>query len=197
MVQQMNVASAEYPDGVDEFVKSGFTPFPAQLVKPALVQESPFQMECRLHQVVELGRGPGSGLMLIGEVLAFHAQEDCFQEGILHPEKLDLVGRNGGIFYTRASGDALFQVGKPVGRPIGYDALPEFLKRSQFLTGNDLGRLANCTEVLVHACSERRIDDPANMMELEVAIQAALKGEDLVEAWRLVNVCFMGTVPQS
>ncbi|MBK8794784.1 MAG: flavin reductase family protein [Holophaga sp.] len=188
MVQQMNVASAEYPDGVDEFVKSGFTPLPAQIVKPALVQESPFQMECRLHQAVELGSGPGSGLMLIGEVLAFHAQEDCFREGILHPEKLDLVGRNGGAFYTRASGDALFQVGKPVGRPIGYDALPEVLRQSRILTGNDLGRLANSMEMPDLDAIKPQATDRSDPDELERAIHDALQREDMAEAWRLVGL---------
>ena len=186
MVQQMNVASAEYPDGVDEFVKSGFTPLPAQFVKPALVAESPFQMECKLHQMVELGTGPGSGLMLIGEVVAFHAREDCFQEGILHPDRLDLVGRNGGAFYTRASGPSLFQIAKPVGRPIGYDALPEVLRQSRILTGNDLGRLANSAELPAQMSAERRPGDATTSNELEQAIQTALQREDLTEAWRLV-----------
>jgi flavin reductase (DIM6/NTAB) family NADH-FMN oxidoreductase RutF len=186
MVQQMNVASAEYPDGVDEFVKSGFTPLPARFVKPALVAESPFQMECRLHQVVELGSGPGSGLMLIGEVLAFHAREDCFQGGILHPDRLDLVGRNGGAFYTRASGAALFQIAKPAGRPIGYDALPNALKASVILTANDLGRLANSVELPDLGAADAKPSDPSEVEDLERAIHAALGREDLPEAWRLV-----------
>ncbi len=117
MLHQMNVASAEWPDGVDEFPKCGLTPLPALLIGPALVKESPFQMECRLKQVVELGTGPGSGLLLLGEVLAFHVREACLVDGILHPDALDLVGRNGGAFYTRASGQAVFQVPKPSGNP--------------------------------------------------------------------------------
>lgn len=188
MVQQMNVASAEYPDGVDEFLKSGLTPLPARCVQPALVAESPFQMECRLHQVVELGNGPGSGLMLIGQVLAFHAQEACFEEGILHPERLDLVGRNGGAFYTRAHGEALFQIAKPAGRPIGFDALPAVLMQSRILTGNDLGRLANSAERPDLTRMERRAADPVDPDELEQAIHHAVERDDLPEAWRLVGL---------
>lgn len=186
MVQQMNVASAEYADGVDEFLKSGFTPEPARLVKAALVKESPFQMECRLHQVVELGSGPGSGLMIIGEVVCFHAREDCFEKGILHPDKLDLVGRNGGAFYTRASGQALFEIAKPVGRPIGWDQLPEVLKASHVLSANDLGRLANSAQLPDLDSTERRPGDPSGPTQLEEAIHRALLREDLPEAWRLV-----------
>jgi flavin reductase (DIM6/NTAB) family NADH-FMN oxidoreductase RutF len=188
MVQQMNIASAEYPDGVDEFVKAGFTPMKAQRVKPDLVAESPFQMECRLHQVVELGAGPGSGLLLVGEVLAFHAREDCFNGASLDPDRLDLVGRNGGSWYTRASGAALFELPKPVGHPIGYDALPEALRSSAILTGNDLGRLANSAALPDLGGAERRPGDPTDGPGLERAIQAALLNEDLPEAWRLVKV---------
>ena len=188
MVQQMNVASAEYPEGVDEFQKSGLTPGPAARVKPALVLESPFQMECRLHQVVELGQGPGSGLMLIGEVVAFHAREGAFVEGILHPDRLDLVGRLGGAFYARTSGESLFQVAKPVGRPIGWGALPEALRASRILTGNDLGRLANSAELPDLGAAEPRPGDPEGVEALERAIQAALRNEDLTEAWRLAGL---------
>ena len=186
MVQQMNIASAEYPDGVDEFGKSGLTPLPARLVKPALVAESPFQMECRLHRIVELGTGPGSGLMLIGEVLAFHAREDCFQDGLLDPDRLDLVGRNGGAWYTRASGAALFALAKPGGLPVGWDGLPDVLKRSAILSGNDLGKLAHSRDVPDLATVERRAGDPTTPEVLERAISAALADEDLAEAWRLV-----------
>jgi flavin reductase (DIM6/NTAB) family NADH-FMN oxidoreductase RutF len=188
MVQQMNVASAEYPDGVDEFPKSGLTPVPARRVAPALVAESPFQMECRLHQELPLGKGPGSGLMLVGEVLAFHVREDCLRDGVLDPSRLDLVGRNGGAFYTRASGAALFQIAKPVGQPIGYDALPEPLKASRILTGNDLGRLANSLAMPDLRQPQRLSQDPAGMEELEQAIQDALRSERLDEAWRLVGL---------
>ncbi len=188
MVQQMNVSSAEYGEGVDEFLKSGLTPLPATQVAPALVAQSPFQMECRLHQVVELGAGPGSGLMLIGEVLVFHAREEAFQEGTLHPDRLDLVGRNGGAYYTRASGPALFQVAKPLGRPIGYDALPEVLKASSILRGNDLGRLANSPALPDLETVRRHPDDPTEVAELERALRVALQREELDEAWRLAGL---------
>jgi flavin reductase (DIM6/NTAB) family NADH-FMN oxidoreductase RutF len=188
MVQQMNVASAEWPDGVDEFPKSGLTPVPALLVEPALVGESPFQMECHLQQVVELGTGPGSGLMLIGEVLAFHVREDCFVNGVLHPDPLDLVGRNGGAFYTRASGVAVFEVPKPAAQPIGYDALPDVLKHSRILTGNDLGLLANSPNLLDLSTMPRKPGDPTAAAGLEHTIRKALAAGDLDEAWRLVGL---------
>jgi hypothetical protein len=188
MLHPMNVASAEWPDDVDEFPKCGLTPVPALFVESALVGESPFQMECRLKQVVELGTGPGSGLMLIGEVLAFHVREDCFVEGVLHPDALDLVGRNGGAFYTRASGPAVFRVPKPQGRPLGYDALPEALKQSRILTGNDLGLLANSPGLPDLSAMTRNPGDPVGAAGLDHVIRRALAAGDLDEAWRLVGL---------
>jgi hypothetical protein len=173
---------------VDEFPKCGLTPLPARLVQPALVGESPFQLECRLQQVVELGQGPGSGLMLIGEVLAFHVREDCFVDGVLHPNALDLVGRNGGAFYTRASGAAVFAVPKPAGQPLGYDALPEVLKRSRVLTGNDLGLLANSPDLPNLSAALRRPGDPIGAAGLEHVLRRALAAGDMAEAWRLVGL---------
>ena len=191
MVQQMNVASAEYGAGVDEFIKSGFTPLPARFIEPTLVEESPFQMECKLHQIVELGSGPGSGLMLIGEVLCFHTKEEVLTEGLPDPRKLDHVGRAGGAYYARAFGDALFQVAKPAGQPIGWDALPEPLKQSHLLTANDLGRLANSAALPDLDTAGRRAGDPAAPESIEEAIHLALQREDLDEAWRLVGLRLM------
>jgi hypothetical protein len=188
MLHQMNVASAEWPDGVDEFPKCGLTPVPAQFIGPALVGESPFQMECRLKQVVELGTGPGSGLLLLGEVLAFHVREACFVDGILHPDALDLVGRNGGAFYSRASGKAVFQVPKPSGKPLGFDALPEVLKRSHILTGNDLGLLANGPGLPDLPAIIRKPGDPVAPADLDHAIHRTLGLGDVDEAWRLVGL---------
>jgi flavin reductase (DIM6/NTAB) family NADH-FMN oxidoreductase RutF len=188
MVQQMNIASAEYPEGVDEFVKAGFTPLPALRVKPDLVAESPFQMECRLRQVVELATGPGAGSLLVGEVLAFHAREDCFEGEALDPGRMDLVGRNGASWYTRASGAALFELDKPKGRPIGWDALPEPLRSSRILTGNDLGLLAHSAGPPDLERAERRDGDPEDAPGLERAIQRALAAGDSAEAWRLAGL---------
>jgi flavin reductase (DIM6/NTAB) family NADH-FMN oxidoreductase RutF len=188
MVQQMNVASAEYGDGVDEFQKSGFTPLPARFVKAALVAESPVQMECRLKEILELGSGPGSGLMVIGEVLCFHVKDELLKGDLPDPAKLDHVGRNGGAYYTRASGDALFEVAKPAGQPIGWEGVPDVLKASHILSANDLGRLANTAVLPDLEAVEARPGDPATAEGLEEAIHLALRREDLAEAWRLAGL---------
>lgn len=145
MVQQVSLASTEYESDVDEFVKSGLTPVPSDIVKPPRVKESPFQMECRLSQMVHLGDGPGSGNLAICEVLKFHVDDSIMENGIIHPQRIDLVARMSANFYSRAHGEAIFEVAKPIGRQgIGVDRLPDFIRTSDILTGNNLGQLGNC-----------------------------------------------------
>jgi flavin reductase (DIM6/NTAB) family NADH-FMN oxidoreductase RutF len=142
MVEQVNLASTEYPPDVDEFAKSGLTPVPSDIVKPARVAQSPFQMECQMIQMVHLGDGPSSGNLAICEVLKFHIAERLFENGIINPQKIDLVARMGGDFYCRAHGDAIFVVEKPGEKiGVGYDRIPAYIKESKILSANNLGQL--------------------------------------------------------
>ena len=148
MVQQVSLASTEYPPEVDEFVKSGLTPVPSDMVRPPRVAESPFQMECILKQLLPLGDGPAAGNLAICEVVKFHIAEDIVKDGIIVPDRIDLVGRNSADYYTRTAGSAVFAVAKPIGRQgIGFDHLPERVKASCRLTANNLGQLANSESI--------------------------------------------------
>ncbi len=142
MVEQVSLASGDYAAGVDEFVKSGFTKLPSQKIRPFGVAESPMVMECKLLQHVPLGDGPASGNLLIGEVVMFHIKESAFEGQYLNAERLDLVGRMGGPLYCRASGPAVFTLAKPTKPGIGFDQLPERVRTSRVLTGNELAKLA-------------------------------------------------------
>lgn len=149
MVHQMSLASSPYAKGVDEFVKTGFTPVDSDLVKPARVKESPVQLECEVQQVVELGQNGGAGNLVICKVLKMHIDENVLNEhGQIDQTKIDLVARMGGDWYCRAQGDALFELVKPLTNcGIGVDALPEHIRLSHVLSGNDLGRLGNVEEI--------------------------------------------------
>jgi len=142
MVQQINLASADYPRGVDEFAKAGFTKLPSEVVAPPGVAESPFVMECRLLQYVDTGGNPGSGNLMIAEVLRFHVRESAFEGERIDPRRLDLVARMGYNWYCRANDDALFELPKPAHTGIGMDALPAHIRMNSVLTGNDLAILA-------------------------------------------------------
>ncbi|MEZ4795288.1 MAG: flavin reductase family protein [Flavobacteriaceae bacterium] len=144
MVQQMSLASTEYPKGVNEFVKAGFTEVASEMVKPPRVAEAPVQMECRVREVMSLGEHGGAGNLVIVEVVKLHIDENILdEEGVIDPLKIDTVARMGGNWYSRAKA-GLFEVPKPLRTlGIGVDALPEEIRLSNVLTGNDLGQLAN------------------------------------------------------
>jgi flavin reductase (DIM6/NTAB) family NADH-FMN oxidoreductase RutF len=115
MVQQMSLASSPFPKGVDEFVKTGFTPIESELVKPARVKESPVQLECVVENIIELGQEGGAGNLIICKVVKMHIQENALNEhGQIDQTKIDLVARMGGDWYCRANGEALFELVKLV-----------------------------------------------------------------------------------
>lgn len=149
MVHQASLASTEYPKGVNEFTKAGFTALKSDLVKPFRVKESPVQMECKVLQVIELGHEGGAGNLVICEVLRMHINESILNaEGKIDPDKIDLVARMGSDYYCRASGDSVFEVEKPnmkIG--IGVDAISEKIRSSKILTGNNLGQLGNVQQL--------------------------------------------------
>lgn len=143
MVMQASLASTEYPAGVNEFVKAGFTPVASEKVKPFRVKESPVQFECVVKQVIGTGDGPAAGNLVLCEIVLIHIDERVLDaNGRIDQRKIDTVGRMGGDFYVRAHGDALFQQRQPAKEiGIGVDALPADVRNSPVLTGNDLGRL--------------------------------------------------------
>ncbi len=145
MVHQMSLSSTEYPKGVNEFVKAGFTPIESLKVRPFRVKESPLQFECNVREVIETGGQAGSANLVVCEIVFIHLDETVLDKnGMINPDKLDLVGRLGGDFYVRTSGDAKFEIPKPLTTlGIGVDSLPESARLSTVLTGNDLGRLGN------------------------------------------------------
>ncbi len=145
MVRQSSLASSEYPKGVNEFIKAGFTPIKSHLIKPYRVKESPVQMECKVLEVKETGNLGGAANLIICEILLMHIDDAVLTPDFkIDPNKIDLVSRMGGNLYCRASGSALFEVAKPSSIPgIGIDGLPESIRNSHILTGNNLGQLGN------------------------------------------------------
>jgi flavin reductase (DIM6/NTAB) family NADH-FMN oxidoreductase RutF len=149
MVQQVSLASCEYPKGVDEFMKSGFTPEPATLVKPPMVKESKVKIECSVIEVKPLGHQGGAGNLVICEALRMHLDDGILDEHkMIDQRRLQHVARLGGNWYCKIDEHSLFEVEKPnTELGIGVDALPEPIRNSRILSGNDLGQLANVQEL--------------------------------------------------
>lgn len=149
MVEQMSLSSTAYDKGVNEFEKAGFTELDSELVKAPRVKEAPVQMECKVMQIIETGDGGGAGNLVICEVVKLHINENVLDEnGKIDSVKMDLVARMGGSWYCHATPEAMFEIPKPLQtKGIGVDALPEAIRNSTVLSGNNLGRLGNMETV--------------------------------------------------
>ena len=202
LVEQMSLASTEYGKGVSEFDKAGLTPVPSLEVKPPRVKEAHIAFECRVNEVKPLGDQGGSGNLVICEVLVVHVNEEVMDDhGTIDPYKLDAVARLGGDWYSRASGDSLFKIPKPIRTlGIGIDQIPEEIRNSTILSGNNLGRLGNVEQLPVSSqieefgksemIQEMRVrfkNDPDSWIDhLHLAAKAELEEGDVEKAWLIL-----------
>lgn len=196
IVQQMSLTSTEYAEGINEFKKSGLTMLPSDLVKPFRVAESPVQFECKVTKVEALGKEGGAGNLIFSEVVKIHIHSSILDEnGGIDQHKIDQVARMGGNWYSRAKA-GLFEVPKPLSSlGIGVDNIPEHIRSSKVLTGNDLGMLGNIEKIP----SQTEIDEfKVNHIELtsilssgerkqiELKAQELLQKKDINSAWKIL-----------
>jgi flavin reductase (DIM6/NTAB) family NADH-FMN oxidoreductase RutF len=168
MVEQMNVAAAPWDQGVDEFEKAGFTPVESDLVKPFRVAESPSQIECKVLEIKEMGTGGGAGNLVICEVLRIHIKDDVLTEDQkIDQTKMNLVGRLGGSWYSRTDKSALFELAQPMKPTVGYNSLPNFVKESDELTANELGKLCGVLNTPEKDASVSETVDTCNWLKVK------------------------------
>ncbi|WP_456437544.1 flavin reductase family protein [Psychroserpens sp.] len=196
IVQQMSLSSTEYAKDINEFDKSGLTMLESDVVKPFRVAESPVQFECRVNEIIELGTEGGAGNLIICEVLKFHIDDSVMDDNqIIVQEKLDLVARAGGSYYNRAK-KGFFEIPKPLSTlGIGVDSMPNEIKNSMILTGNDLGMLGNIevlptkkeVEEFINNVSERypNIKEMSHRQKHKIARNYLSYG-DVNSAWKLL-----------
>ncbi len=185
IVQQMSLSSSPYAADVDEFVKSGLTPIPSETIKPFRVKESPVQFECKVNEVVELGQNGGAGNLVICEVLRIHINKAVLDsDGMIDQHKIDLVSRMGGNWYCRADKNSMFEIEKPITTiGIGVDQIPEDIRNSAILTGNDLGLLGSAEEL---PTTQEINDYNAPLGEKhQIAKELIAKGE-VMNAWKVL-----------
>jgi flavin reductase (DIM6/NTAB) family NADH-FMN oxidoreductase RutF len=196
IVHQMSLSSTEYPENVNEFEKSGLHMLESDIVKPYRVAESPVQFECKVNEVVSLGNEGGAGNLVICEVVKMHIDDEVLNaEGHIVQEKLDLVARAGGSYYSRAK-SGFFEIPKPLSTlGIGVDSFPDHVKNSMILTGNDLGMLGNVEKLptkdavqeFVNSVSERYPNiSTASHREKHKLAHNYLSFGDIESAWKIL-----------
>lgn len=196
IVQQMSLSSTEYPEGVNEFLKSGLTMLPSEVVKPFRVAESPVQFECKVNQIISLGTEGGAGNLIICEVVKLHIDESVLDEnGNIDQHKIDLVSRMGANWYSRAN-QGLFEIPKPLTTlGIGVDNIPDFIKESPIFSGNDLGMLGNVeslptTEEINIFVKEniqvKGVLSSADEEKVQLKAKEFLNKQDAFSAWKVL-----------
>jgi flavin reductase (DIM6/NTAB) family NADH-FMN oxidoreductase RutF len=101
LLEPMNLTSGEYGATINEFELAKLTPAASSVVHPPRVGESPVSFECKLYQILEFSPAPGGGNLVIGEIVAIHIADAHLRNGRIDRNSLDLLGRMGGIQYTR------------------------------------------------------------------------------------------------
>lgn len=196
IVQQMSLSSTEYAVGENEFEKAGLTMLKSDIVKPFRVGESPVQFECKVTKVEALGSEGGAGNLIFSEVVKIHVHESVLDEnGSIDQHKIDQVARMGGSWYSRAN-SGMFEVPKPLSSiGIGVAEIPEHIRLSTILTGNDLGMLGNVEqipsqeEVAAYVASQIEIQKMlgnGKREELELKAQEYLNNKEVLTAWKVL-----------
>jgi len=181
IVYQTSLASSEYEKNIDEFDKSGLGKYNSNIISTPGVLESPFIMECKLIDIIKLGNKPGSGNLILGEVVFFHINEDLFKDdGSIDAFKIDQVGRSGGGWYTKVK-ESLFKLSKPKGVGVGFDSIPyKFLNTS--LTGNQLAKLAAIEKIPKYI----NINIPLNFNDLVKDLSEYINKDEIETAWQYI-----------
>ncbi len=196
IVQQMSLSSTEYKKGENEFKKSGLTMIKSDIVKPYRVGESPVQFECKVNKVEPLGKEGGAGNLIFAEVLKIHIDETILdKDGNIDQHKIDQVARMGGNWYSRAN-LGMFEVPKPLSSlGIGVDRIPDSIRLSKVLTGNDLGMLGNIEKIPsaeeVKNFLDKNIDVRSVLSSDDIELihkkaQDYLEKKDIISAWKVL-----------
>lgn len=196
IVQQMSLSSTEYPEGVNEFLKAGLTMLSSEKIKPPRVAESPVQFECVVNEIIPLGSEGGAGNLIICEVVQIHLHESILKEDqTIDQQKLDLVSRMGGNWYSRAN-QGLFEIPKPLTTlGIGVDAIPDFIRNSKVFDGNDLGLLGNVESLpseeeiaifVTQNISVKGVLSAADELKIHHKAKEYLSRQDALSAWKVL-----------
>ena len=103
LAETMNLTSGDYDATINEFEVAKLASAPSKLVRPRRVAASPVSFECKLHQILDFNPGPEGGSLVIGEIVSVHIDDRHLKEGRIDRNSLDLIGRMGGMQYTRTT----------------------------------------------------------------------------------------------
>ena len=92
LIEQINLSGVEFPADRSEFAELGLTSEPSERVAPPRVAQSPYALECRVVDIIEMG----NGVLIFGEVVLVAIDEDMMEGARVRAQGLDLISRLGG-----------------------------------------------------------------------------------------------------
>ena len=186
IAQQVSLASCDFDKETNEFEKAGFTEIKSDLISPSRIKESPINFECKVNEVITLGEEGGAGSLVLCEVLKMHIDESVLDENnAIDPFKLNIVSRLGANWYGKTNKDSLYEIAKPISRMgMGIDNLPEEIRNSVILTGNELAILASAENI--PAKKEFTPIDKKNTEEKHILAKELLSQGKAEDAWQLL-----------
>ena len=186
IAQQVSLASCDFDKETNEFEKAGFTAIKSDLIRPSRIKESPINFECKVNEVIALGKEGGAGSLVLCEVLKMHIDESILDENnAINPFKLNIVSRLGSNWYGKTTKDSLYEIAKPISRMgMGIDKLPEEIRNSKILTGNDLAILASAENIPVK--KEFTLRDKKNTEEKHILAKELLNQDKSEDAWQIL-----------
>jgi len=186
MMDKMVITSKEFERGIDEYVESGFSKRDSEVVRPPGVMESPYILECKLQDIIELGGKPGSGNLILGQIVRFHVSELAFDnEDRISPYKLDAIGRLGLSWYSRVK-SGIFEVDQK--QRLGFENLPGFILNSSVLTGSHLNKLASIIELPETDQEFMKSIYGQLENELHTLCRKYIDENEMTKAWQVVYV---------
>jgi flavin reductase (DIM6/NTAB) family NADH-FMN oxidoreductase RutF len=186
IAQQVSLSSCDFDVETNEFEKAGFTEVKSDLVTPSRVKESPVNFECKVNDIISIGEEGGAGSLVICEVLKIHIDESILDENnVIDPFKLNIVSRLGSNWYGKTTKESLYEIAKPISRiGMGFDNLPEEIRNSEILTGNELAILASAENIPEK--NEFTLRDNKNTTEKHILAKEFLSQGKAEDAWQIL-----------
>lgn len=186
IAQQVSLSSCDFDAETNEFEKAGFTEVKSDLITPSRVKESPVNFECKVNNIISLGEEGGAGSLVICEVLKIHIDKTILDNNnVIDPLKLNVVSRLGSNWYGKTTQESLYEITKPLSRMgMGIDNLPENIRHSEILTGNELAMLASAENIPDK--NEFTLTDNKNIKEKHILAKELLSKGQTEEAWQII-----------
>ncbi|MDC3305872.1 flavin reductase family protein [Flavobacteriales bacterium] len=186
IAQQVSLASCDFDSEINEFEKAGFTEVESDLITPSRIKESPINFECKVNEVITLGEEGGAGSLVLCEILKMHIDTEVLDENnAIDPFKLNIVSRLGANWYGKTTKESLYEIAKPISRMgMGIDKLPEEIRNSSILTGNELAILASAENIPEK--KEFNLRDKKSTEEKHILAKELLSQGKAEDAWQIL-----------